>query len=147
MTALESAQQKLTRLKMCLAYLKQVDPGKVYLAYYIGTSNRVDKCRERHLRAEGQEWQTCGTVACLAGVLITIPEIKRDYESQMSIRIFASEVLARVEHLIAWLDVDGTILFLPRLSSEIYGSDFEVAVKRLENEIENTKQMIGGSYE
>jgi len=127
-----SIDVKLNRARLARNYWLGVPEDRV--AYRLGDWIRGPSRNreEKHLNAYGYEFLKCGTVACLAGVLMTMPEVQDDARYTR----IENTLAARILHLTEWLGLETSISYL--LSTCDLGdheSDKEVGLVRLDQYI------------
>jgi len=147
---------RLKRLELCRDYFNQTKPEKVDLSSYVRSAFAVNTTQhnrlvEKHIHTIGQGWQSCGSVACLAGVLLTMPEVQELFVPEKSKwgLFYLTELSARIDSLNSWLVVeylDGMSEIISAMFSGVqsgeYGSHFEIAQRRLENVITYVRKQL-----
>src|SRR5215203_3588212 len=85
MLEIPPSEARLKRRRLALDYFRQIPDEKVLLEHYVDGRNNP-AAEQRHLQSEGLDALQCGTMACLAGWLWTMPEY-RDWCRERRIQI------------------------------------------------------------
>ena len=70
-----SSEARLKRRRLALDYFRHIPEEKVLLKHYVD-GRKHPEAEQRHLQSEGLDALECGTLACLAGWLWTMPEYR-----------------------------------------------------------------------
>lgn len=112
------------------AYFACVPEHKVCANLSTVIEGGPDAAYESHLHAQGWDWLSCGTTACLKGVLITMPEVHEQAGNDNYADLSTSlHRLLGLTNERAW-----QMLFEERCAGE-QGTDKEVALRRLDRYI------------
>jgi hypothetical protein len=141
-----SSEARLKRRRLALDYFSQIPEEKVLLQHYID-GRESPEAEQRHLQSEGLDALHCGTIACLAGWLWTMPEYRdwcREARMQIANSSNTSQYLGCRE--IAGIfsrrcnGVDGPAAMCPDVT------DKTLAVRRLEKLVAESEREVAFSH-
>lgn len=141
-----SAGVKVKWRRLALDYFRQIPDEKIRLEHYVD-GRGSPAAEQRHFQSEGLDALQCGTMACLAGWLWTMPEYRdwcRERRIQITSSFNTSQFLGCRE--IAGIfsrrcnAVDGPAAMCPEVT------DKALAVRRLEKLLAESEREIVGVH-